>query len=426
MPKWKDYTGFENEYIRIIGKSDEKIQIEKNKNRKNKTEYWDYQCKTCGSFSSVAKPNIPVIKSCGCSRIHCINNATKEIGKTYNRLTIVGINEERTMQRNSYGNYTTYCFAYCSCSPDIIRSYNLAAIKSGHIKSCGCLKFNNPLIIEDLTGQTFNRLTVVGRDIERDQKERNENGVRSGNAHWLCKCSCGNENLVSVTGYALKSGSTKSCGCLVSETVAARNKADSRKYNNPENYKENNIVTEENYLRVYDSEYKYSFLIDKEDYEYVKQWYWRKSIVGDNPNKWYWVTNEKQENMKKGSKTSLKLHQLVAQRKYGEKYNPNFIPDHLSRDPDDNRRCNIVQKSNLENSHNRKLSKANNSGKTGVYKKKNTERYTASITVNYKTIYLGEYSNFEDAVRARIEAEQKYGFTCDDIKPNYDYIDLKE
>lgn len=57
-----------------------------------------------------------------------------------------------------------------------------------------------PKII-DLTGQSFGRLTVIskGQWIKRS-------------LHWLCQCSCG--TLKSIRGYALRSGTTGSCGCL--------------------------------------------------------------------------------------------------------------------------------------------------------------------------------------------------------------------
>lgn len=346
--------------------------------------------------------------------------AEAEIGKTYNRLTITKIDYERTLASKNQKYKHVFVYAICNCNNNE-KSYDLSSIKTGHIKSCGCSKFNNPLIIEDLTGQTFNRLTVIKRDIERDQKERNEKGIRTGNAHWLCSCSCGSNKLVSVTGYALKSGETKSCGCINSELITARNKDASIKRNRPEKYKNNDIlINEDGSVRIYDENKKYSFLIDFEDYDYIKQWYWRKDIRGDNPNKWYWVTNEKVDKIKAGGKSMLKLHQIIAQRKYGEEYNPDFVPDHLSRDPDDNRRCNIVQKSILDNSHNRKLSKSNTSGKTGVYKAPGSNKWIAAIMVNYKNIIIGRYADYEEAVNARIEAEKQYGFTCDNIKPKYD------
>lgn len=56
----------------------------------------------------------------------------------------------------------------------------------------------------DLTGQIFNQLTVVERD-------RTKIGIKQG-AVWLCKCNCGNPNLISVSAGHLKSGHTKSCG----------------------------------------------------------------------------------------------------------------------------------------------------------------------------------------------------------------------
>ena len=56
--------------------------------------------------------------------------------------------------------------------------------------------------------QTFNRLTVV----ERAGRDKH------GNVLYLCRCSCG--NLANVRRSHLKSGHTKSCGCLQDETMA--------------------------------------------------------------------------------------------------------------------------------------------------------------------------------------------------------------
>ena len=122
----------------------------------------------------------------------------------------------------------------------------------------------------------------------------------------------------------------------------------------------------------------------------------------------------------KYNKSVLMIHQVIAEIKYGEYESSNSIPDHLSRDTDDNRKCNIILKSNQRNSHNRGLSKVNTSGKTGVSYNKEKNMWTAYITVNYKTKYLGDYTDFNDAVNARKEAEKKYGFTCDDIVADYD------
>lgn len=56
--------------------------------------------------------------------------------------------------------------------------------------------------LKDLTGKTFNRLTVLKR-AENDS---------SGRARWLCKCECGNQT--TVASYSLTGNGTKSCGCI--------------------------------------------------------------------------------------------------------------------------------------------------------------------------------------------------------------------
>lgn len=335
-----------------------------------------------------------------------IAKAKSEIGKTYHNLTITGIDYDKT--KDSYFNKSynrVYVFTQCSCGKSNI-SNQLNSIKSGHIKSCGCIKFNNPNVVEDLTDQKFGRLTVLGRDLERDKLlyDLGKKGV-----HWLCKCDCGNPKLSSVTGYQLRSGRTQSCGCYASEQIAKRNKKYSTKVNKIE-------VNDDNTTTLFDDNNN-KCLIDSEDYDIVKRWYWRKSKKRGSIEKGYWLTNVKDDD--DFDKSILPIHQVIAKIKFGE-YSSDKIPDHLSRDTDDNRKCNIILKSNQENSHNRGLSKTNSSGKTGVSFNKQKNLWTAYITVNYKTIHLGDFKDFDEAVKIRKEAEEKYGFTCDENVVAYD------
>lgn len=55
---------------------------------------------------------------------------------------------------------------------------------------------------KDMLGQRFERLEVI---------QRAENQA-DGRARWLCRCDCGEETVVS--GRNLRTGITKSCGCL--------------------------------------------------------------------------------------------------------------------------------------------------------------------------------------------------------------------
>lgn len=56
----------------------------------------------------------------------------------------------------------------------------------------------------DLTGQTFNRLTVIRRAPNKSETD--------ANARWHCQCICGNRCI--AYGQDLKRQKFKSCGCL--------------------------------------------------------------------------------------------------------------------------------------------------------------------------------------------------------------------
>lgn len=62
----------------------------------------------------------------------------------------------------------------------------------------------------DLTGKQIGRWTVLYKTNET---------TKNGTSLWHCKCSCGNEK--DVDGYTLRSGQSKSCGCLQREQIAA-------------------------------------------------------------------------------------------------------------------------------------------------------------------------------------------------------------
>ena len=63
----------------------------------------------------------------------------------------------------------------------------------------------------DLTGKIFGRLTVV-KEGER----------RNSRMYWICKCKCGNTK--EIGACSLRSGHTKSCGCLKKEKSAEKGK----------------------------------------------------------------------------------------------------------------------------------------------------------------------------------------------------------
>ncbi len=62
-------------------------------------------------------------------------------------------------------------------------------------------------------GQTFGRWTVIGH------AESNKHG----HPRWLCRCSCPLATIRAVMGRDLRSGHSRSCGCLRDELSAERN-----------------------------------------------------------------------------------------------------------------------------------------------------------------------------------------------------------
>lgn len=87
----------------------------------------------------------------------------------------------------------------CKCDCGVEKVVDAYSVKSGHTKSCGCLR----LEYDDLIGEKFTRLLV---------KFLSERIAKSGDKYWECICDCG--NTVTVLGKSLKYGNTRSCGCL--------------------------------------------------------------------------------------------------------------------------------------------------------------------------------------------------------------------
>jgi hypothetical protein len=79
---------------------------------------------------------------------------------------------------------------------------------------------------EDLTGQIFGRLTAV--EFSHDDVSPRKGGGKNYCLMWKCKCACG--KTVTINAKKLKSGNTKSCGCLLIEQRITHGRHKSREY----------------------------------------------------------------------------------------------------------------------------------------------------------------------------------------------------
>ena len=83
--------------------------------------------------------------------------------------------------------------------------------------------------LNDLTGQRFGRLVVIGRAPNhvtitlRPYLEP----IKTQYAKWRCRCDCGNE--IEALGLNLRAGRTTSCGCYRRERIVHENQTRSRR-----------------------------------------------------------------------------------------------------------------------------------------------------------------------------------------------------
>ena len=99
---------------------------------------------------------------------------------------------------------------------------------------------------------------------------------------------------------------------------------------------------------------------------------------------------------------AIQIHRIIIGAKEGD------IIDHINRDKKDNRLANLRFSDKSENSFNRDIQPQNTSGRTGVWFRKDTNRWAAEIRKDCKKISLGCYATKEEAVKAREEGEVKY------------------
>lgn len=109
----------------------------------------------------------------------------------------------------------------CRCICGNTKNILTNSLISGRTKSCGCFNRETTHNFTDITGQTFGRLTVINRTENR----------RSKKVQWKCLCECGG---TTITGtHELRSGNTKSCGCFGKEQLDSFRKTH-EKFDTPE------------------------------------------------------------------------------------------------------------------------------------------------------------------------------------------------
>lgn len=233
---------------------------------------------------------------------------------------------------------------------------------------------------EDLTGKIFGKLTVLC------QADDYVNPSGRHFAKWRCQCNCEQKNIIETTTMCLLRGNTTSCGCYQKERTAETHR------------KHNDYEIQEDYVIMYTHKGE-PFYVDLDDFWRVRDICWCIGnggyIYGQKSGKFY------------------ELHRFVMNCP------DDAYVDHIhgSNTLYDNRKSNLRIVTPSQNSINQKKSSRNKSGVVGVYQQRGSKKWIAQISKENKKFYLGIFDTFDDAVKARKEAELEY---FGEFLPDYD------
>ena len=131
------------------------------------------------------------------------------------------------------------------------------------------------------------------------------------------------------------------------------------------------------------------FYFDLEDYDIIKDYCW--NALKDKDSKYISLVTTI-------NKKNITMHGLLGFKNH----------DHINRNALDNRKNNLRPANSKENARNRSKQVNNTSGFVGVSLDKEYQKWRSFIKIDGKMIHLGRYTQKDDAIRARLEAEFKY------------------
>lgn len=211
----------------------------------------------------------------------------------------------------------------------------------------------------NLAGKRFGRLLVI----ELDHKEPLKGG---GNIlFWKCLCDCGNYKV--VRGNNLRTGNTKSCGCLQKEcrktNLKTHGKRNTRLYNVWSKIKD----------RCYNKNNQAYKLYGERGIKMCEEW------INNFESFYDWA-------MSNGYNDTAKKYECTIDRIDN---NGNYCPEN----------CRWVDASIQQ--RNKRIQKNNNSGYKGIYFSKTENKYCAQIGFNKKQITIGRFDSIKQAIEAR-------------------------
>lgn len=210
MPKLVDLTGKTFGRLYVVGRARDQVSA-----AGNRKAMWACICSCGGDDCIKAVLGCSLTSghttSCGCVfREMTVKNFKDLTGQRFGRLVVLSF-----AGKNKHRHSTWLC--KCDCNNEKI--VEGGALLSEATVSCGCYHseiVSNP-VYESLVGKKFGRLTVISQAPSRVVKDKKGDYKQRV---WLCVCGCERGTELEVCETALKTGHTKSCGCLQKEIVS--------------------------------------------------------------------------------------------------------------------------------------------------------------------------------------------------------------
>lgn len=226
----------------------------------------------------------------------------------------------------------------------------------------------------EMINKKFGRL-LVKKEVGKDSK---------GSYIYECECDCGNPHI--ANGCKLRDGSIKSCGCLQKELLALRSKKEIKW----EIINDNVVKGTTNNLGGI------NFYIDYEDFAKCKDICWCAQYSEESRT--YYIHG------RTDSGECEYLHRFI----FGLTKENNVEVDHKDHNGANNIKKNLRIGTRTQNAMNMAKFKKTESGYHGIYWGRTNNKWKVEIWENKNRRYLGLYSNLEEAIKIRKEAEEKY------------------
>ena len=169
------------------------IVLEQDFSKKAAARYWKIKCQFCGEEKVIRSDALKKNPICKCQKDTMVNN-------TFGDFLV--LNKCKEKAKDNCILYQCKCI-HCGHIEDV--ASNVLRSNRKHCSNCHIRKTT----MIDMTGQVFGFLKVLERDMSP------EHTGHENDAYWHCQClKCG--SIKSIRGFSLRSGRTKSCGCIKS------------------------------------------------------------------------------------------------------------------------------------------------------------------------------------------------------------------